>query len=398
MKTRVAITGMGVISAIGNTVAENFASLCNSESGLRHLDFLDTKHANNYLFGEVKQSNTALVQKLNLPNDNNFTRGALLASLAAKEALKNANLENLPRDLAFINATSVGGMDYTEKYYRKFSDKQKTQKYIEAQHPGFTTDVIAAHLGCKNLVTTISTACSSSANAILTGTKLIETNKAKQVLVGGTDCLSKFTINGFKSLLILSEKACKAFDENRDGLNLGEAAAYLVLESEETAKQRNQPILSYCSGYANANDAYHQTASSATGEGNYLAIQQALQKANLDASQIDYILAHGTATINNDVSEGKALQRIFKNFNLPPVSSTKAFTGHTLGAAGAVEAVFAILALQKQVVFKNLNFKNKMPETSIKPVEDFQTNRNQHVLSNSFGFGGNCTSLIFSKA
>ncbi len=398
MKTRVAITGMGIISAIGNTVAENFAALRNSKSGLTHLEFLETKHAKDYLFGEIKQSNAGLEQKLQLSKNNNFTRGALLAGVAAKEALRNANLETLPNDLAFVNATSVGGMDYTEKFYQNFSDKQNTQKYIEAQHPGFTTDVIGAHLGCKNLVTTISTACSSSANAILTGAKLIENNKAKQVLVGGTDCLSKFTINGFKSLMILSKNACKAFDKNRDGLNLGEAAAYLVLEDEETAKERNQPILGYCSGFANANDAYHQTASSASGEGNYLAIKKALQKANLNARQIDYILAHGTATVNNDVSEGKALQRIFENNNLPPISSTKAFTGHTLGAAGAVEAVFAILALQKQVVFKNLNFETPMPEIPIKPVTAFQSNKNEHVLSNSFGFGGNCTSLIFSKA
>ena len=229
------------------------------------------------------------------------------------------------------------------------------------------------------------------------GARLIKAGKLDRVVVGGTDALSKFTINGFKSLMILSETNCTPFDANRNGLNLGEAAAYLVLESDEVVAAQNKSVLAYVSGYGNANDAFHQTASSKTGEGAYLAMKKALKIAGLNPSAIDYVNAHGTATQNNDLSESEALQRIFKE-EIPDFSSTKAFTGHTLAAAGAVEAVFSVLALQQNSVFANLGFRTPMPETGLTPVTQLQKKKLKHVQSNSFGFGGNCSSLIFSKA
>ena len=174
------------------------------------------------------------------------------------------------------------------------------------------------------------------------------------------------------------------------------AAAYLVLESEAIVKAQNKKVLAYVSGYANANDAFHQTASSATGEGAFLAMQKALQIANLQPTAIDYINAHGTATTNNDASEATALQRIFGN-QIPDFSSTKSFTGHTLAAAGAVEAVYSVLALQHNTLFPNLNFSTPIPELNLIPITTLQKKPIQHVLSNSFGFGGNCSTLIFSK-
>ena len=229
------------------------------------------------------------------------------------------------------------------------------------------------------------------------GARFIKSGKLDRVIVGGTDALSKFTINGFKTLMIQSEELCKPFDANRNGLNLGEAAAYLVLESEQIAIKENKPILAYVSGYANANDAFHQTASSHNGEGAFLAMDKALQNASLLPRDINYINAHGTATPNNDLSESVAIKRIFED-KVPDFSSTKAFTGHTLAAAGAVEAVFSVLALQEQVVFPNINFETEIPETGLKPVTELKRNQIQNVLSNSFGFGGNCSTLILSKA
>ena len=201
-------------------------------------------------------------------------------------------------------------------------------------------------------------------------------------------------VNGFGSLLILDKTPCRPFDASRAGLNLGEGAGYLVLQSEKTSYRKT-----YCTlaGYANANDAFHQTASSSDGNGAYLAMKGALEKAGLSPDSIDYINAHGTGTPNNDASESAAIQRLFGN-RIPPFSSTKAFTGHTLGAAGGVEAVFSVLALHHGILYPNLNFNQPIAETGLIPVTEYQTGVSiRSVLSNSFGFGGNNTSLLFRK-
>jgi 3-oxoacyl-[acyl-carrier-protein] synthase-1 len=196
--------------------------------------------------------------------------------------------------------------------------------------------------------------------------------------------------------MILSDTNNTPFDNNRKGLNLGEAAAFLVLESEEMVQKENKKVLAYVSGYGNANDAFHQTASSENGEGAYLAMQKAINRASLKPKDIDYINAHGTATPNNDLSEGRAMLRIFED-KMPEFSSTKAFTGHTLAAAGAIEAVYSVLALQHNMIFPNLNFKTPMEEFNLMPQTTLKTKNINHVLSNSFGFGGNCSTVIFSK-
>ena len=230
----------------------------------------------------------------------------------------------------------------------------------------------------------------------MTAINLLRTGRANCLIAGGADALSKFTINGFNTLMILSDTDCTPFDQHRKGLNLGEAGAFLVLETEENALQRGATILAEIKGWGNANDAYHQTASSADGEGAFLAMQKALQIAGLTPADIDYINAHGTATVNNDLSESRALMRIFGE-HTPDFSSTKAFTGHTLAVASAVEAVFSVLALQHGVVFPNLNFSTPMEEVPIRPQTELKYKPIQHVLSNSFGFGGNCSTLILGK-
>ncbi|MCL2247373.1 MAG: beta-ketoacyl-[acyl-carrier-protein] synthase family protein, partial [Lentimicrobiaceae bacterium] len=218
---------------------------------------------------------------------------------------------------------------------------------------------------------------------------------------------TKFHLNGFNSLMILDRQPCRPFDASRSGINLGEGAAYIVMEREsnmrlseiEPLKIRNRKSFCLLSGYANTCDAYHQTASAPDGEGAYLAMKQALERAQLSPEQIDYINAHGTGTENNDLSEGIAIMRLFGE-KIPPVSSTKAFTGHTTSAAGGVEAVISILALQHNFIPTNLNFSERMPELSFIPVNEDNIqyiSKINHILSNSFGFGGNDTALIFSK-
>ena len=398
MSKGVAITGMGIISSIGNTVEENFQSLIDKKPGISRLKKINTIHSDAIKVGEIDLSNDELIHILNLPESNNYSRTALLAEIAAKEAVKNANIKDVNKyKTGLISATSVGGMDMTEKFYYSYHKEEKDRKYIDAHSLGDATSKVAKSLGITEFVTTISTACSSGTNAIMLGARLIKSGKLDRVVVGGADCLSKFTINGFKTLMILSETDCKPFDENRTGLNLGEAAAFLVLESDEVVEKENKKVLAYVSGYANANDAFHQTASSEDGEGATLAMQKALKVANLFPKEIGYINAHGTATPNNDSSESKAILRVFDN-DVPSFSSTKGFTGHTLAAAGAIEAVYSVLALQNEVVLPNLNFETPMEGTELIPETEIVNKKIKHVLSNSFGFGGNCSTLIFSKA
>ena len=394
MEKGIAVTGMGIISALGVGVEENFRALTAGKSGISHPEILKTNH-NSLPVGEIKLSDSDLSERLNLPDGHSFTRAAMLGAIAAKEALSNAGLS--PDDfleLGFISATSVGGIDYIERFFEQFEEDNTNRRFIRAQHPGFTTKQIGNYLNIGGYTTTISTACSSSANAIMLGARLISSGKLKRVLVGGTDCLSKFTLNGFNSLKILSSEPCKPFDNNRSGLNLGEGAAFLLLEAEEVVGNKN--ISGRITGYGNANDAFHQTASSETGEGAYKAMEQAFRISGILPEDIDYINAHGTATKNNDLSESVAMQRIFKS-KIPSFSSTKAFTGHSLAAAGAIEAVFSLLSLEQQQIFPNLNFSDEMEETGLNPVTASKEKDLKMVLSNSFGFGGNCTSLIFRR-
>lgn len=398
MSKGVAITGMGIISAIGNNVEENYQALINGEKGITRVSKIKTIHKDAIMVGEIDFTNQEFEQHLGLSEDNNYSRTALLGVVAAKEAVKNAGITNINDcKTGLISATSVGGMDMTEKYYYDYLTNKATQKYIEGHHAGDSTQKIAEQLGIEeSLVTTISTACSSAANAIMMGARLIKSGQLDRVIVGGADCLSKFTINGFKTLMILSDTYNTPFDDNRIGLNLGEAAAFLVLESEAVVNANNKDVLGYVKGYGNANDAYHQTASSENGDGATLAMQKALKVSGLESTDIDYINAHGTATANNDLSEGRAIIRVFGE-DVPDFSSTKAYTGHTLAAAGAIEAVYSVLAIQNGVVYPNLNFETQMQEFGITPQLTLKEKTLDTIMSNSFGFGGNCSTVIFSK-
>jgi len=397
MPKKVVITGMGINSSIGNTVGEHFYALTHRQAGISRIENVETIHADHIKVGEIKRTNAELITALRLPEVNAYSRTSLLGIIALQEAIANAGLTpSALTHCGLIMASTVGGMDMTENYFFRYGDDEPLRRYITTHNIGEVTHQIADYVGIKGVVTSVSTACSSSANAIITAINLLRTGRANCLIAGGADALSKFTINGFNTLMILSDTDCTPFDQHRKGLNLGEAGAFLVLETEENALQRGATILAEIKGWGNANDAYHQTASSADGEGAFLAMQKALQVAGLTPADIDYINAHGTATVNNDLSESRALMRIFGEY-VPDFSSTKAFTGHTLAVASAVEAVFSVLALQHGVVFPNLNFSTPMEEVPIRPQIELKYKPIQHVLSNSFGFGGNCSTLILGK-
>lgn len=390
----VAITGIGAISAIGNTVDANLACLLDGQTGIAQAQLV--KHPKSILTGEVKLTNKALKEYLDLP-DSPISRTALLGMMAAKEAWGD-NKTRPDLRTGIISSTSVGGMDITEQYYMDLVDgKAIDAKLIYTHDSGNTTERIADLLGISGYINTLSTACSSAANSIMLGARLIEQGKLDRVLVGGTDALTSFTINGFGSLMIYDSEWCRPFDDTRAGLNLGEAAGFLLLESEKSLTVTGNKVICELTGWCNAADAYHQTASSPDGKGATFAIKGALAKAQLRPEQISYVNAHGTGTKNNDLSESTALINVFGK-EVPPFSSTKAFTGHTLAAAGAIEAVYSVLAITEGMYLPNLNYNTPLEETGLVPVTEVTRAEVKHVLSNSFGFGGNNSSLVFSKA
>ncbi len=388
---KIFVTRIGVVSAIGLNVEENLASLISRQTGIKK----SSQH--NLMLGEVKLSDQSIIEKYNLPQKD-YSRTTLLGLLAAKEAW-GKNEINSTIKTGFISATSAGGMDKMEKYYTQFSQNENNS----GTHPslvfdnGGTTEVIAKELGLSGYIGTISTACSSGANAIMHGARLISAGKLDRVLVGGSDPIVQYNRKGFSSLNIYDEELCKPFDDSRKGLNLGEGGGFLLLENEESISKTGNTPLCILSGWNNSTDAFHQTASSANGKGATLSMQRALEKAKISHDKISYINAHGTGTSNNDLSESTAIQNVFGE-KIPPFSSTKGFTGHTLAAAGAIEAVFSVQAILSNAILPSLNFSTAMSETGFIPETTFRIDANlEHVLSNSFGFGGNCTSLIFSK-
>lgn len=413
--SRVFITGMGVISAVGNSLAENRSALRAGQGGIKLSRHLPTRYAGILPFGEVPVFTDELKEKLTV-TDPGITRTTLLALHAFTEAIADARLtDSVLSDpsTALVGATTVGGMCLTDELYRDTNGAWEGSAFLSSYDCASVYLYLQDRYKMQGFATTINTACSSSANAIQLGARLIRNGLAAKAIVGGTDSLAKFTINGFNALQILSTGHCRPFDRDRAGLNLGEGAAFLVLEGERAFEGttdirsasvavghgRNlgagKKIYAELTGYCNTNDAFHPSALSAEGDGPYLAMKGALLSAGLNATQIDFINTHGTATENNDEAESRAMVRLFGE--PPPFISTKSYTGHTLGASGAIEAVYSALSLEHQEIYASLNFERPIPGIGLQPVQACGEYALRHVMSNSFGFGGNCTSLIFSK-
>ena len=398
MSQRIFVTGIGIISGIGNNVDETLQALREKKSGVAEIKYLKTNHKGVIPVSEVKLSEDELIGKVGLDKNLPLTRSTLIGIIAAHEAVQSAGINNIKEyRTGLISGTTVGGMDKSEHFYKDLLETTNHIKYIETHDCGDSTERIADYVGIKDFVSTTSTACSSAANSMILGARMIKNGLLDRVVAGGIESLTKYHMNGFNTLMILDREACKPFDENRKGLNLGEGAAFLVLESEEIVKKTGKKVLAELTGYGNSCEAFHQTASTPEGKGAYAAMKEALDRSGLKPEQIDYINAHGTGTDNNDLSEGRAIEKLFGH-DMPKVSSTKSYTGHTTSAAGGVEAVISVLSIQHNTIFPNLNFKEQMKELTFKPVTELLENvKVDHVLSNSFGFGGNNSALIFSR-
>ena len=393
MNNIISVTGLGIICSIGNDADSVLDSLRKKESGVGSMNYLHSKHS--YLpVGEVQLSNDQMKDILGIEDETPMSRTTLMGAIAIRQALNHAGIsveELNGKRVALISGTTVGGMDLTENYYEQMKTDDSLLYLPKSNECGKSTEEMAEIVGLVNAQTcTISTACSSALNSIILGSEMLKRNEVDVVIAGGSEALSRFHLNGFNTLMILDKEQCRPFDDTRAGLNLGEGAAFVVLE------KNSDKSLAFVAGYGNRCDAFHQTASSDNGEGAYLAMKDALEMAHLKPEDIQYVNAHGTGTPNNDITESQALIRIFGE-DMPEISSTKAFTGHTTSASGSIEAVICILAMQNNFTPANLGWKNKI-EGGIVPTLGNDNIVLENVICNSFGFGGNDSSMVISKS
>lgn len=397
----VAVAGMGCVSAAGVGVEALLGALRRGETLCRP-DALSRAYGT--CVGALPLTNDQMRARLS-PLGHEATRArsrtTLLALLAAHEALDNAqaNGYGLPPEvrgrMAFVSATTVGGMDRTPLYMRDRAEGRRPRlRDIDEHEPAAHAQIVARALALGGFQGCISTACSSSANAIILGARLIERGLADAALCGGADALCPYVLSGFDSLKLLSGQPPHPLSEERDGLNLGEGAAYVLLVKASDAPADYPRLV----GYGTSCEAYHHTAMSAEGRGCQAAVREALRRADLATRDVAYINLHGTATPNNDASEVSALTAAWTSEALPPLGSTKGLTGHTLGAAGALESVVCLLALRERTAWGNtglltpLEAVRESVSSQPRPLPEAAP---RVALSTALGFGGNCTALMF---
>ena len=390
----VVITGKGIVCAIGHDEDSVATSLMHRQSGIGEMRYLQSVH-HELPIGEVKLSNAEMKQLLGIDPSQRVSRTALMGMMAVRQAVSEAKVQaDGRRRIVLISGTTVAGMDITEQVFGQMVANGVGDECLDHHDCGSNTADIARYFNLFDDYTTISTACSSAANALELGADMLKAGDADIVVAGGTEALSKFHLNGFNALMILDHAPCRPFDKSRAGLNLGEGAAYVVLERQTDAEQRGAHIDAYLSGYGNACDAFHQTATSPDGLGAQLAMREALTMAGLKPADIQWVHAHGTGTVNNDESESRAIRQVFSDAQ-PPVSSTKGFTGHTTSASGSIAAVIAIIAMYRRFIPVNLGWSQPM-EDGLSPYMQTAPIDLHAVMVNSFGFGGNDSSLILT--
>ena len=402
MRDRILVTGVGAVSAAGMSVEENVGTLSAGRRPLHTPELLKTSLK--LPVGEVMADSRELLSILGLHKDKVVTRTALLAALAVSEAVRDAGLgANALQGgrTGLILGTSAGGMDLSEIFYEEAGRGgiAGDLNRVRMHDCGATVRFVADYIGLKGFSTAVSTACSSAGNAIMLGARMIMSGLLDTVIAGGSDPLCRFTINGFNSLRILSSDLCRPFDIARDGLNLGEGAGFIVLARERPGMEMAADGKAYCtlSGWANTDEAYHQTGSQPSGVGAYASMSEALSVAGLNPGDIDYINTHGTATRGNDLAECTAIRRLFGDRAV--FGSFKGYIGHTLAASEGIEAVLCAVSIKRQAVWPSAGFSEPDPEIGISPLcpSGMQPMRIRHLVSNSFGFGGNDSSLVFSR-
>jgi 3-oxoacyl-(acyl-carrier-protein) synthase len=387
----VVVTGMGIVSAAGRGLDATTSALRDGRSGLGTLTLFDSPRCGHFPVAEVESTE--------LDRSGQEPRTLALGREALDQALQQAGLDSATRDGAGLSVgTCVAGMPETERAVAAIHAEEPIDESVWGRHEcGYTSHALAGEFELGGPVTTLSTACSSSAQAIGGAQEMLGLGALDVMVAGGTDALCRLTLNGFASLLNVSPDGCQPFDVARTGMSLGEGAAFLVFETLAHAKARGAEVLAVLLGHAHSCDAHHATAPHPDGDGAKAAMELALRAAKVLPSEVSYINAHGTGTVENDRAEGRAVRRLFGD-RQPLLSSTKRVFGHTLGAAGAIEAVVSILALRGGFAPGTLGLYSADPECEVDLVAETRDAKLDVVLSNSFGFGGNNTSLCFQSA
>jgi 3-oxoacyl-[acyl-carrier-protein] synthase II len=397
---RVVVTGMGIITAIGESLPEFSRGLFDGRCGIGPVTLFDTTGFTARVGGQIQ--NEDLAASFNPREVKRASRCDLLGLIAAREALQHAALELERLDLSqcgVVLGGGAGGMLGWERYRRSLwrGRQVSAPSQVMACAPCTLTDLIAVRYGLTGIRATITTACSSSATSIGYGFDLIRSGEQQVVFVGGSESLSEVTFSGFNALRVMSPEGCRPFDRHRRGLSLGEGAAILILEAFEQARKRGATMYAEVLGYAINSDAYHMTSPDPEARGMRRVMTRALKQAQVTADRIDYINAHGTGTRINDSMETTAIQRVFGTNprQRPAVSSTKSMVGHCLGAAGAIEAVATVLALHKQVIPPTIHLTEPDPACGLDHVaQNARPQKIRRALSNSFAFGGNNSTLV----
>ncbi len=408
MGQRAVVTGLGVLTPIGNDVESFRQGLLEGRDGIAPIAGFDPQRHRCQQAGEIKGFDPAAhFSAEELPY---LSRGTLLVRVAAAQALADAALDLASEDrerIGVILGSDLGGMPASESGYRALHHPYRRGRWDGREPWGAllldsficsVADQLALHYALRGTTLVMSTACSAGLHAIGVGVDAIRSGQAEVMLVGGVDPLSEMPQAGFGVLRSLADGPIRPFDKERDGTVLGEAAAMLVLESEEHARRRGARVHAVIAGYGGSTDAYHMTRPDETGEGPARAMRQALNDARLGPEQIDYVKAHATATPANDVIETRAIKRVFGADTQVPISSVKSLIGHSLGASGAVEAVAALLALAGGFVPPTLNLEHPDPECDLDYVPHVSRRKPlSAVMANAFGFGGNNASMIFAQ-
>ncbi|RLA06209.1 MAG: beta-ketoacyl-[acyl-carrier-protein] synthase II [Gammaproteobacteria bacterium] len=407
---KVVITGMGIISPVGNNITDSWDNLVAGKSGISNIDFFDTTDLSVKFSGSIKNFDATdyNIAKKDLKKMDTFIHYGIAASVQAMEDAKiTINAKNADR-IGVAIGSGIGGLSYIQSQHEQMI-KKGTRRVSPFFVPGSIINMISGHVsimyGLQGPNIALVTACTTATHSIGMAARLIQHGDADVMIAGGAEMATcRLGVAGFASARALSSRnddpktASRPWDKDRDGFVLGDGAGVLVLESEEHAKKRGAKIYATLDGFGMSGDAYHMTLPAKNGDGAKRCMVNALKDANMNAKQIDYINAHGTSTPAGDIAETQAIKNAFGEHSKKlTVSSTKSMTGHLLGAAGGIEAIFSILSLQHQIIPPTINIFNQDLDCDLDYSANSPTKRQiKTAMSNSFGFGGTNGTLIFS--
>jgi len=410
MKRRVVVTGIGVISPLGTGIEKNWKRILEGRSGIRRITKFDATNFPVQIAGEVPDFNPDdFIEKKEIKKMDTFIQYALAASIMAqKDAGLEITSDNAERVGVYIGS-GIGGLPAIEHWHSILKEKgpdRITPFFIPMVLINLASGQVSIRLGAKGPNTCAVTACATGTHSIGDAYNLIRNGEADAMVAGGTEStITPLCIAGFNAMKALStnnaepQKASRPFDKNRDGFIVAEGAGVIVLEEAESAKKRGARIYAEIIGYGMNADAYHMTTPSPDGEGAERCMSLAIKSAQINPHEVDYINAHGTSTYYNDLYETMAVKTVFKEHAKKlAISSTKSMTGHLLGAAGGVEAVFTALSLYQGIMPPTINYENPDPECDLDYVPNKAREKKIKIaISNSFGFGGTNAALVFKK-